>query len=208
MNNLQDTLFNLAKRRLLFHSETDFQHELAWQFKLDNPQLEIRLEKPITSIYVDLVVIDDIKKIGIELKYKTSQLAYLDTKTNDLFQLKEHAALDLGRYDFLKDISRLEILKSDGIIETGYCIFLTNCPYYWTKLNYNYIIPPNDINFRLEDGQCIKGKIQWTKETKESTVGKTRIAGISIRNEYFMKWYDYSNLNIKYGLFRYLLVEI
>jgi len=201
-------LSNLSQRRSIFHSENDFQFELAWQLKLDYPHLEIRIEKPIIPVYIDLFLIDGSRKIGIELKYKTSKIDYLDKNTGDMFSLKEHAALDSGRFDFLNDISRLEIHKSAGVIDIGYSIFITNCSYYWSPINYNYKVAPNDINFRLEDGNTLSGPMLWTPETKESTVGKKRIKGLMLRNEYRMTWCDYSNLGMTNGLFRYLLVEV
>jgi hypothetical protein len=208
MIDFNQVLSNLSHRRSIFHSENDFQFELAWQLKLYNTQLEIRIEKPITPVYIDLFLIDGCRNIGIELKYKTSKIEHFDKNTGEMFNLKEHAALDLGRYDFLNDISRLEILKSKGLIDIGYCIFLTNCIYYWSPIRYNYKVAPNDINFRLEDGLKIKGQLFWTPETKESTVGKKRMEGLTFLNQHTMHWWDYSDLTVSNGKFRYLLIEI
>jgi hypothetical protein len=47
----------LAERRLVFHSERDFQHALAWQIQLTYPQAQIRLEpRPRRGIHLDLLV--------------------------------------------------------------------------------------------------------------------------------------------------------
>lgn len=47
----------LAAQRLVFHSERDFQHALAWQIQLNYPEAQIRLEpRPRCGIHLDLLV--------------------------------------------------------------------------------------------------------------------------------------------------------
>ena len=205
---LINTMNNLSFVRPVFHSENDFQFELAWQLKKENPEIEIRLEKPVSSKYLDLYTVNHNEIIGIELKYKTARLEYNDQKTVDNFNLKDHAAVDLGRFDFINDILRLEQLKIDGEISKGYCIFLTNSPPYWNSINYKYKIPPNDINFRFDEGKTLTGSLKWTQETKETTVGRSRFGGIFLKSNYIAKWRYYSELNLKNGHFRYLLIEV
>jgi hypothetical protein len=62
--------------------------------------------------------------MAIELKYKTRSLtAALDGED---FHLMSHAAQDLVRYDFFKDLNRIEAFARAGPERTGYAIFLTN----------------------------------------------------------------------------------
>ena len=59
-----------------------------------------------TRGHCDIVVGNDDVKIGIELKYKTKEWhADID---GERFELKPHGAADIGEYNFLKDVYRLE----------------------------------------------------------------------------------------------------
>ena len=62
---------------------------------------------------------------------------------------------DLGRYDFIKDIERIENIVTDRAPHaTGYAILLTNYPSYWTRfLNDNTV----DVKFRLHEGSNLHG---------------------------------------------------
>lgn len=103
---------NLCAQRPIFHSEADFQHSLAWEIHKSLPDSSIRLEIPWSNEdkqnHLDIWVASSDVKIAIELKYKTRGLQAL--VNGELFSLKDQSAQDLGRYDFLKDVMRLEQL--------------------------------------------------------------------------------------------------
>lgn len=103
---LKDILRELAFERPVFHSEADFQHALGWAMHVKFPTAGIRLEVPIDGFHVDLIVRGEKVREAFELKYKTKAGIY--SVGNELFHLKEHSAQDIGRYDFLKDLCRLE----------------------------------------------------------------------------------------------------
>ena len=93
-----------------------------------------------SEMKVDIVVSKDGKFVPIELKYKTKEIK------NGSFQrfgkvcsaqiVKNQAAQNLGKYDFWKDVRRIEILKSKfRNIEGGICLFLTNDQSYQKEPN-------------------------------------------------------------------------
>src|ERR1039457_2771027 len=105
-----DVMATLAKQRKAFHSEADFQHAFAWELHLRYPKASIRLERPLRTegktLHLDFLLQLPDKSFAIELKYKTGNLQ-LELDGED-FHLLSHSAHDIGRYDFIKDICRLE----------------------------------------------------------------------------------------------------
>jgi hypothetical protein len=124
---------SLSIKRPCFHSEFDFQFVLAMDLIALSKKNEIRLEIPITveesittakmRFELDILLCANNKKIGIELKYATSDLE--TTIDEEEFKLKPHKN-NGARFDFLKDVYRLEQLKKANKIDKGYAIFLTN----------------------------------------------------------------------------------
>jgi len=112
MIDTRKVLKELSKKRPIFHSEADFQHALAWEIHKKYPDLNIRLEKREKvngeEIYPDIFTFKDGKIVVVEVKYKTRELNI--TLSSEEFNLKNQSAQDCGRYDFLKDISKLEKL--------------------------------------------------------------------------------------------------
>lgn len=128
MIDLNAILNSLAQQRPVFHSEADFQHALAWKIQKHLPDAAVRLEYPISNQnsrrYLDIYITQLRRPVAIELKYKTRAVTV--QIGSEKFTLKNQSAQDIGRYDFIKDIYRLEqMLKADqkGI---GYAILLTN----------------------------------------------------------------------------------
>ncbi len=107
-----DIMSALAAQRPLFHSEADFQHAFAWEVQHCMPNAEVRLEYPWRqsdkSWYIDLWIRAPSDNIAVELKYKPQELAV--TVNGESYGLKHHSAEDLARYDFVRDIRRLEKL--------------------------------------------------------------------------------------------------
>jgi hypothetical protein len=101
----------LAAKRPVFHSEADFQHAFAWEIHQHLPDAYVRLEyRPAllpTRAYVDVWVVDGNQTLAIELKYKTAPLS-VQLDDGEKFDLMSQGAQDLGRYDFVRDLWRLE----------------------------------------------------------------------------------------------------
>lgn len=122
----------LSHNRMVFHSEADFQHALAWHIHALIPDVEIRLEYDVHSKvpnmeekdeYADIWIKTSEYKIAIELKYVPRPG---DIRVNgEVFHLRSHA------HDIFSDIARLERWFDAKTITGGYAIFLTNDHLFW-----------------------------------------------------------------------------
>ena len=203
---LESALTELSADRPIFHSEADFQHSLAWRIRETSPSATIRLEMPFrfleSSIYVDIFLILEGVRYGIELKYKTRGFAH--ESDGETYDLKNQSAQDTGRYDFLFDLQRVENLKSRGLIDSGASLFLTNDSAYWKSPRSTDTV---DANFRIHDGRMVQGDLGWGMNTSEGTMSG-REAPISLRETYELRWREYSKFaGGSYSVFRYLLLE-
>jgi hypothetical protein len=108
-------LRDLALKRPVFHSEADFQHAVAWEVHSRWPELSVRLEfRPPhmdNRTYVDIWCNAGSRAVVLELKYKTRKLDV--NVAGEAFDLLDQSAHDIGRYDFLKDVMRLERIVAD-----------------------------------------------------------------------------------------------
>lgn len=152
MIDIHSAMSQLATSRPLFHSEADFQHALAWKLREDNPELTIRLEYRPAQLtqrgYIDVWAADGHEAVAIELKYKTRSLQ--TTANGEPFDLLDQSAQDLGRYDTLKDIQRLEQVVAAVPHSSGFVLMLTNDRSYWTASSR---LDTVDVNFRLHEGR-------------------------------------------------------
>lgn len=187
---MTETLNALRTKRKLFSSEADFQFALAWTIKELYPHVEVRLEWiPVDynpNIYIDIVVFEGDDLIPIELKYKTKKT---DKVVGDeRFVLKNQSATDLGRYDFLKDIQRIEFIKQHfKSFKEGYVVLLTNDP--------NYLAAPSANAgygaFSIADGDIKTGALRWAEGSK-SIKGRE---GIDLLGSYPLRWSEYSRID-------------
>lgn len=204
---VQRSLETLAGSRPLFHSEADFQHALAWQLHLDNPGLQIRLEYRPTGqprrMYVDLWCTLDGERTGIELKYFTR---HLETEfAGEQFELREQSAQDLGRYDFWKDVRRLEELADGGLVDQGLAIILTNDAGYQRAPTRPDVI---DVDFRLHEGHVVSGRLAWGAGASAGTK-RSREAPIELSRSYQLGWHPYSSLGSESReTLHYLLIPV
>ena len=132
MLDIQKLMADLSIHRPIFHSEADFQHALAWQIHEVMPDCGIRLEFPPFSdkrMYLDIWL--STSRIAIELKFATRKLECEWNGEN--FSLRDQSAQDVKRYDFLKDIQRLEQVVMDGNADAGFAVLLTNDHLYWKE---------------------------------------------------------------------------
>lgn len=197
---------DLAAKRPLFHSEADFQHSLALELTTGHPKLRVRLERPLQlnggQSYIDMILIEENIQIAVELKYKTKKLVCVHGGEN--FSLRTHAATNLARYDFVKDIGRVEALKSCKLISKGFVVFLTNDSSYW---NNNSGTNAMGKAFYFSQGQTIvPGHHSWTPNPNIKSIGKEREAALLIAGRYPISWNSYSKISQQE--FKYLLLEV
>ncbi len=204
MLDIHKLMGSLSAYRPVFHSEADFQHALAWHIHETMPEREVRLEYPVSldeqkAMHLDIWLQKE--KLAIELKYCTRKLAL--EWNGESFDLTDQSAQDTRRYDFLKDMQRLEEVTSN----TGFAVLLTNDPLFWR--------PPSparkqtvDAAFRVHERQETTGSLAWSPLASEGT-RKGREIPISLRGIYTMHWRDYWNFSdVKSGQFRYLAVSV
>lgn len=207
MIDMTGVLTTLASKRPIFHSEADFQHALAWEIHERWPSRSIRLERRPPHlhgrIYLDIWAEDSDTILAIELKYKTRRLS-VDVG-DETFDLLDQAAQDVGRYDFLRDVERLEQIVSGRNDITGSAIFLTNDSAYWEPPRDEQTV---DASFRIHQGRVVTGELRWGSSASAGTM-RGREEPIVIRRVYSLDWRDYSEpTDLPYGRFRYLLVKV
>ena len=200
-------LAELAALRPLYHSEADFQHALAWHLHETFPEAKVRLEyrpavpkPPHLDIWLE---VRDVR-LAVEVKYRTRALVC--DWNGESFNLLKHGAQDQARYDFLKDVMRLEMARAQMPHTSGAALMVTNDSALWKPSTH-----PNaaDSSFRLADGTQIGGSsLEWGLAAGPGTK-KGRESALAIVGRYELHWQKFSLLPAPhYGEFRYLLVEI
>lgn len=203
MIDIHALMATLAVRRPIFHSEADFQHELAWEARLKDPHMTVRLERPFpgrTSGAIDLIFARDARSHAVEVKYLTA--LFHNDINGEPFRLKNQGAQDIRRYDVCRDIERMEAFCT----ETGRSasvVVLTNDPYYWKgRLNAGTCAEAFDTSGRRE----LFGELRWAEHTGGTMKG--REAPISLGSRYLPHWEDYSDLGGTKGLLRYFHLPV
>jgi len=203
---IHDLLASLATDRPVFHSEADFQHALAWLLHQRHPELAVRLEVPVRvghfCLHIDVMALSGTIAVAMEIKYKTR--AASSVVGAEAFRLTSQAAQDLGRYDFVKDIERLERVAAERPGTIGYAVLLTNDQSYWKAGRPGSL----DEDFRLHDGRRISGTLNWGTGAAAGTI-RGREAGLTLCGSYQVAWKDYSEIGPNQrDRFRYLTVVI
>ncbi len=205
-------MLEFAKSRTVFHSEADFQLEFG-MFLMKKGH-SVRLEKGFKRIGIYPKIELDMELDGetaIELKYKTSEL---NVKVGDEhFELKQHGAPNLGRFDAIDDARRVKSLvdsKSTKISE-GFTVFLTNDSDYW--LNNAQRTMSKDFAL-IEKRRFTNGeKLDWhSKSLNVNSVSKKRMnpfAPIKIDFNDEINWCDFSEIHKnKSGIFRFFVLDV
>lgn len=217
----------------IFQSEMQFQFELAWIIKkkleLSGSNVNVIFEYATLNEdkegnrgnknFTDLIFYDNVGNyIAIELKYKTLPLIY------DGFTLGDHQARDLGRYDYLYDVVRLQKLSKISKLNEakglknfvkGYALLLTNDSLYWEQsktdtTKYSY------MDFCISKYDTITANTQMCWNGKTANDITWRKCPITIERNYMLSehWHDYSvvitttSKQKPTNRFRYLLLDI
>ena len=208
--NIYNVLKQLFGKKRLFTSEADFQFALAWEIKTMYPNAKVNLEYRYSGnlknngrdSYIDIVVEEEGEVTPIELKYKTK--GYNGMYNGRAYSLKDQSAQDCARYDFWKDVERLEHFISNNAqgAKRGYVIFLTNDSIYWNPSNKSTI----DKLFRIHDGRKnIKGVLDWCGNPSPGTING-RNSKITIKGDYSISWDSYF---LNSGLeFMYMVLDV
>lgn len=198
---------HLRLKRKLFHSEADFQFALAWEIQTLYPDAEVRLEycpQNAPQMHLDVVVELSGKVYPIELKYKTLKISH--SIGDEHYSLKSHGAQDIGKYDCLMDIQRLEQCRQLlPHFECGYVIWLTNDPSYWTSPRKNGTMAEA---FSLHEGARKCELMSWAPHTGAGTL-KGHEKPVLLQDVYTISWREYSIVSeARAGKFRYVFLPI
>lgn len=199
-------LQELAGLRPAFHSEADFQLALAWTIQTRHPSARIRLEQRVLDqprIELDILVMLDGLRMATELKYLRARLdATVDTERFTL----SLGAPDLERYDTIKDITRIERLLAEDVIDAGAVIALSNNPAFWSRSSSGK--PTGYDQFRLHDGTTLTGTVDWGASAGPGTRRNREVAH-TLRGTYPLRWWPYSRVaESSGGEFRALIVQV
>lgn len=205
MLDVANVMSELARQRPVFHSEADFQHAFAWCIRTTIPDISVRLEyKPLPNqrMFVDLWLPDI--RVAVELKYCTGKLEV--EHKGESFELRRQAAQDVRRYDYLKDIQRLEqVCRELREARAGFAILLTNDHLYWEQPSRPKTV---DAAFRLHEGRRVTRKMAWSEHATSGTT-KSRKKPIRLAGSYELQWRDYADVSdARHGQFRYLAVQV
>ncbi|MFJ4080912.1 hypothetical protein ACIP2Z_18320 [Streptomyces iakyrus] len=200
---LREVVAQLCRRRPVFHSEADLQHSFArvlWELV---PEVESRLEVPQRlsgkAEYLDLMCIGPEARTAIEFKYFTRSWAGTAGTPAEDYALKAHAATDLARLRFVRDMARLERFCSRSA-QNGLALVLTNEASLWTPPGPGRR-PTRDHDFRIHEERELSGTLLWAEGTYESNT-------CTLRGAYSLAWDQYSVQEGPGGEFRYLAVFI
>lgn len=205
---IDDVMKRLAADRQIFHSEADFQHALAWKIHELRPHAKIRLEVSSRRFdkreRLDILVHTTSISYAIELKYKKRKLEC--EWAGEAYALANDGAQDIGRYDFFKDISRLERYVTAESNAIGYAVLLTNDDLYWRESARGV----NSAAFFLHEGRVVDCSmpLAWHDRTGEGTK-KGRTEPFKLNTDRLLSWKDYSSLpNLRDANFRYLALQV
>ena len=210
-----DSLMRGLASRPIFHNEADFQQQLV---RLLHGSDRVK-NRPIFSEYpllygenknrsVDIWFEE--KGVAIELKYHTEDL---QTKWfGECFQLIKQSKGPQLRYDFMKDVEKLEEItdRLQGA-ELGFAILLTNDRLIWDPSKKATVVDPD---FRLhecdEKKRCrqMEGTLKWACHSMQLKKGPRKSPICLSKGPYQPKWKPYSDLKMPNGEFRYLAFQV
>lgn len=155
---------------------------------------------------VDIVVEKDGKFIPIEMKYKTKEINKDIPRFGEVLEgvtiIKNQAAQNVGKYDFWKDVRRIELLKRRfKAVPSGLAIFLTNDPSYRNKtdeeaMSYSHSIANGDHD-------KVREEIHKQKRTRK------KFPKFELDKEHEISWSGEWDLkNPDRNQFEYILLEV
>ena len=216
--NLTDAMASLAERRPVFHSEADFQHELAMEISRTGfgVRLEIPFEVNLNNVHItvelDLLLLNarTKHKTAVEIKYVKSAVT-VDHR-GERFNLKNTWGTNLPRFDCLADFQRVGQLKAAGIVDSAFTIFLTNSASAWADNVGGTNIMARQ--FSIHEGREMNAGALLNWVPANPTVGSVSArrlppyAPINIPQAATCTWAKYSDFQGRNGSFRYLLLEV
>lgn len=203
---LDEVLARLARLRPVYHSEADLQQAFAWEARILDPSMRVRLETcPSPGVRLDVLLTsgDGTAQTAIELKYLV-RLWHGDVG-GERFELKNQGAYDIRAYDVVKDIVRVEQFVAGRPGTNGAVVCVTNESSYWRAPGHGR--QTNADAFRLHQGTVLQGERAWGPMTGTGT-RKGREGALALRGQHAVAWRTYSSLPGPAGDFRSLVVQV
>ena len=118
------------------------------------------------------------------------------------FELRSQSGHEPRRYDFVKDVVRLEQLVPDAA-DVGYAIALTNDPSYWQRPTRT---DPSAV--ALFEGVHLRGSLGLDSFSAAGRTGR-RAERLRLRGTFVTEWREFSQIwGHGYRTFRYLALEV
>ena len=186
----------------IFRSEADFQHALALHVRKITSSVRLEFPPfPDERMSLDMWLPD--MGIAIELKWGTRGLKV--ERDGGFFELGDQVSSPTLRYDFVKDVQRLErVTGGYGPADAGFAVLLTNDPSYWNPPRKENTV---DAKFRIHEGAAVGDKMEWSGTASPKTK-EGREDPIELNGSYKCRWRDYLRLEGEYGQFRYLAIKV
>ncbi len=202
MNPLLQTVYDdieafLQTNQELFFNERDFQMHIAVYLRNLNKYDDVDVEYYVpyeelngyvweNELRLDVVVRSGDEFVPIELKYKTKEVKKKLPRfceMLDVVVMKHQGAQNLARYDFWKDVRRIELVKRRfDVVVGGVAVFLTN--------DATYLKSPKtqsmDIEFSMSEGIHSTQK-HWPNAEVAKTKGRP---DFDLDKEYATAWTD------------------
>ena len=170
--------WELTKKLGLYDSSNDKEHKLNLQF-----ERKIFNKVIVKKDYLDIFLLHEDKRIGIELKFKTKGIRItkkvgkkhiedkIETqkrKEKFKYHFSNQGAETNGHHSFFWDLHRLNDFINKKEIDLGYQIFITNDPSYWKEKkgsSNGYIIVNDGLKISEKKEQNNSHKFQMRHET-------------------------------------------
>lgn len=205
------TITKLHQRKPLFHSESHFVAWFAWIVKetfpsISMPELQVGNFYNNKRLRLDMLVRHNDLQFGLEMKYARASMnggVSFPFQRDVYYAPKSGAAKDITRFNFLKDIERLESAV-DTLEKTSCCALLvTNISDLWLPEEGE----PNDLMYCLDDG-ITPGTKTWLKPPSRNTLDRTG-ESVLIQGDYQTEWNPFSEIpKIENGIYKYLAVFV
>ena len=166
-------------------SQADLRDKLSNQLR--EAGYSVSLNRNLGKDKIDLWAERDNETLAIEVRNKTALLQTMYQGKS--IHLKEQAAQDVSRYDFINDIAKLERVVSRRPDVKGYALLVTNDASYWKPPKKNRSVHDD---FRIYDGRLLTGTCAWTEEATPGTTSG-REEPIHLTGTYKLRWRPYLN---------------
>ena len=191
LNKIIQSNFLIQKPNKAYYSEAGIQCKIAIEIYKQlrvEPVLEYKMKGK--KKYLDIFCKYRKTRFGIELKYKTSRVK------SEKFDYISQGAQNNGKYDFLRDIARIESFFHYQAIDIGYVIFITNDKRYYNPARNNTLVKKFDLMNTLRKSY----KPTW----------KGRKKNIKLKEKHSIAWLPNQkfNKNKNAVFFNYCMVKV